>query len=42
MRASSLYACLVLATASGCAPTSDVPARDAGINRVFATVRGVT
>ena len=38
----SLPVVALLAVASGCASGPVTPAKDAGVNRVFATVKGVT
>jgi hypothetical protein len=42
MKPARLMAAAALLLAAGCSSRTDLPARDAGVNRIFANVRGVT
>ena len=42
MKPERLLAAAALLLAAGCLSRADLPARDAGVNRIFANVRGIT
>jgi hypothetical protein len=42
MKPERLIVAAALLFVAGCSSRADLPARDAGVNRIFANVRGVT